>query len=49
MFLGGSLKETPTETLLLELALRGLDLSKPLRADTETESPPKVAEVVKIG
>ena len=47
--LSGSLKDTPTETLLLELALRGYDLSK-LRADTGfPDTPPKVAEVVKIG
>ena len=44
-FLGGELKETADETLFLELALRGYDLSK-LREDTETESP---AEIVKIG
>ena len=42
--LGSSLKETADETLLLELALRGYDLSKPLRADTEN-----TAEIVKIG
>ena len=43
--LGSSLKNTHTETLLLELALRGIDVSK-LREDTETEPP---AEIVKIG
>ena len=45
-FLGSSLKETADETLFLELALRGYDLSR-LRADTETETP--AAEIVKIG
>ena len=40
--LGTSLKNTPTETLLLELALRGIDVSK-LR-DEET-----TAEIIKIG
>lgn len=44
-FLGGELKQTADETLFLELALRGYDLSK-LQEDTETESP---AEIVKIG
>ena len=48
-FLGSSLKNTPNETLLLELALRGFDLSKPLRADTEPEKPENTAEIVKIG
>ena len=43
--LGSSLKKEVDETLFLELALRGYDLSK-LREDTETESP---AEIVKIG
>ena len=47
--LSGSLKNTPNETLLLELALRGFDLSKPLRADTEPEKPENTAEIVKIG
>ena len=47
--LGSSLKNTPNETLLLELALRGFDLSKPLRADTETENTENTAEIVKIG
>ena len=42
------LKKTADETLFLELALRGYDLSR-LRADTEMDTPPKVAEVVKIG
>ena len=41
-FLGGELKTTADETLFLELALRGYDLSK-LR-DTET-----TAEIIKIG
>ena len=40
--LGSSIKNTPTETLLLELALRGIDVSK-LR-DEET-----TAEIIKIG
>ena len=46
--LSGSLKDTPTETLLLELALRGVDLSKPLRDEPEV-SEPHTAEIVKIG
>ena len=46
--LGSPLKKTADETLFLELALRGYDLSR-LRADTEMDTPPKVAEVVKIG
>ena len=41
-FLGGELKATADETLFLELALRGYDLSK-LR-DDET-----AADIVKIG
>ena len=41
-FLGGELKETADETLFLELALRGYDLSR-LRNDDET-----TAEIVKI-
>lgn len=41
-FLGGELKETADETLFLELALRGYDLSS-LR-DNET-----TAEIVKVG
>ena len=41
-FLGGELKETQDETLFLELALRGYDLSK-LRENETT------GEVVKIG
>ena len=45
--LGGELKETADETLFLELALRGYDLSKPLREDDET--PIETAEIVKIG
>ena len=45
-FLGGELKETQDETLFLELALRGYDLSK-LRDPDETEAP--TGEVVKIG
>ena len=47
--LGTSIKETPTETLLLELALRGLDLSKPLRSETHTDNTDTHAEIVKIG
>ena len=46
-FLGGELKETADETLVLELALRGYDLSKPLRPDVE--EPTETAEIVKIG
>ena len=42
-FLGGELKETQDETLFLELALRGYDLSK-LRDENEN-----TGEVVKIG
>ena len=49
MFLGGSLKKETDKTLLLELALRGYDLSKPLRADTETDTSPAEAEIIKIG
>ena len=41
---GTSLKNTKDETLILELALRGYDLSKPLRENDET-----TGEVVKIG
>ena len=44
--LGSSLKSTADETLLLELALRGYDLSS-LRENDEKESP--TAEIVKIG
>ena len=44
-FLGGELKETQDETLFLELALRGYDLSK-LRENDEKESP--AGEIVKI-
>lgn len=43
--LGNSLKNETDKTLFLELALRGYDLSKPLRPDDE-ETP---AEIVKIG
>ena len=46
-FLGAELKETADETLFLELALRGYDLSKPLRPDAE--EPSTTAEIVKIG
>ena len=41
-FLGGELKKTADETLFLELALRGYDLSK-LRDESTT------AEIIKIG
>ena len=44
-FLGTELKQTADETLLLELALRGYDLSS-LRENTETDTH---AEIVKIG
>ena len=44
-FLSGSLKNTPNETLLLELALRGFDLSK-LRDPDENET--RAGEIVKI-
>ena len=44
-FLGTELKQTADETLLLELALRGHDLSS-LRENTETDTH---AEIVKIG
>ena len=47
MFLGSSLKNTKDETLFLELALRGYDLSR-LRDDTEPDTPPTEAEIVKI-
>ena len=46
-FIGAELKETADETLFLELALRGYDLSKPLRPDAE--EPSETAEIVKIG
>ena len=42
--LGSALKKEKDETLFLELALRGYDLSKPLREDDE----PNTAEIVKI-
>lgn len=49
-FLGGSLKKEADETLFLELALRGYDLSSLLRENTETdENPSETAEIVKIG
>ena len=44
--LGSSLKSEADETLFLELALRGYDLSKPLRPDDE--EPSENAEIVKI-
>ena len=44
-FLGSSLKNTKDETLFLELALRGYNLSS-LRENTETDTH---AEIVKIG
>ena len=46
--LGSSLKKEADETLFLELALRGYDLSKPLRPEV-SEEPSKTAEIVKIG
>ena len=46
--LGSSLKTTADETLILELALRGYDLSR-LRDDTKPDTPPTEAEIVKIG
>ena len=46
--LGSSLKETQDETLFFELALRGYDLSKPLRPDADAEAPSETAEIVKI-
>ena len=45
-FLGGELKNTADETLFLELALRGYDLSS-LRENDETDQ--TNAEIVKIG
>lgn len=45
--LGSSLKKEADETLFLELALRGYDLSKPLRPDNEETTNP--AKIVKIG
>ena len=45
-FLGAELKETQDETLFLELALRGYDLSR-LRENDETQPPS--GEIVKIG
>ena len=44
-FLGAELKTTADETLFLELALRGYDLSK-LRDPDETQPP--AGEIVKI-
>ena len=47
--LGSSLKSTKDETLFLELALRGYDLSR-LRENTEPGTPTtEVSEIVKIG
>ena len=43
MLLGSSIKNTPDETLFLELALRGYDLSRLRDPDENT------GEVVKIG
>ena len=37
-FLGTELKQTADETLFLELALRGSDLSKPLRNENKTKA-----------
>ena len=45
--LGSELKETADETLVLELALRGYDLSKPLRPDAEETT--ETVEIVQIG
>ena len=45
-FLGSSLKSTKDETLFLELALRGHDLSRLRDAKQNTE---QTAEIVKIG
>ena len=45
-FLGSELKTTADETLFLELALRGYDLSL-LRDDDKTQPP--AGEIVKIG
>lgn len=42
--LGSSLKKEKDETLILELTLRGYDLSKPLREETE-----ETVEIVQIG
>ena len=47
--LGSSLKSIADETLFLELALRGYDLSKTLRPDDAAEAPSATAEIVKIG
>ena len=47
--LGSSLKKEADETLFLELALRGYDLSKPLRPDDAAEAPSATAKIVKIG
>ena len=46
--LGSSLKSAADETLFLELALRGYDLSRPLRPDDAAEAPSETAEIVKI-
>jgi len=45
--LGSSLKKEADETLFLELALRGYDLSKPLRPDADENT--ETAEIIKIG
>ena len=48
--LGSSLKSEADETLFLELALRGYDLSKPLRPDVpEAPSAAEIVKIVKIG
>ena len=46
--LSSSLKSAADETLFLELALRGYDLSRPLRPDDAAEAA-STAEIVKIG
>ena len=45
--LGSELKTIADETLVLELALRGYDLTQPLRPDTQEHT--ETAEIVKIG
>jgi len=48
LLLGSSLKHEADATLLLELALRGYDLSKPLRPDTKETDTKEAAEIIQI-
>ena len=47
--LGSSLKFEADATLFLELALRGYDLSKPLRSDDDDDQETPTGEILKIG